>query len=252
MLKSYHSKSEKAVYNYYVTTLITLKEEFLIKNTKLVLFDLDNTLFLFNDLWLIPKKYTYYDKNIWLKHSRGEITLDELRQLRLIESLKYFKKNIKTKEAHEYFLAFFDIIIQHIKSNITLNNHLNELKKWVNIGILTNGKNSEQTTKIARLELKKIFGNNIFISEDIGSEKPDSAAFLKGTHTLNIKPEDTIYVGYSWENDVSGSLNLGMKPIWFNGDKKRDDKNIEVTNSSIEKFDNTSKTINKKTVMHHA
>lgn len=55
MLKSYHSKSKETVYNYYVTTLITLKEEFLIKNTELVLFDLDNTLFLFNDLWLIPK-----------------------------------------------------------------------------------------------------------------------------------------------------------------------------------------------------
>lgn len=53
---------------------------------------------------------------------------------------------------------------------------------------------------------------------------------------LNIKPEDTIYVGDSWENDVSGSLNVGMKPIWFNGDKKRNDKNIEVTNSSIEKL----------------
>ncbi|PTE28017.1 haloacid dehalogenase, partial [Staphylococcus equorum] len=136
----------------------------------------------------------------------------------------------------EYFLAFFDIIIQHIKPNIILNDHLNELKKWVNIGILTNGKISEQTTKIARLELKKIFENNIFISEDIGSEKPDGAAFLKVTHMLNIKPEDTIYVGDSWENDVSGSLNVGMKPIWFNGDKKRNDKNIEVTNSSIEKL----------------
>ncbi|MEB7852983.1 HAD-IA family hydrolase [Staphylococcus equorum] len=89
---------------------------------------------------------------------------------------------------------------------------------------------------MACLELKKIFENNIFISEDIGSEKPDSAAFLKVTHMLNIKPEDTIYVGDSWENDVSGSLNVGMKPIWFNGDKKRNDKNIEVTNSSIEKL----------------
>ncbi|WP_198643928.1 HAD family hydrolase [Staphylococcus equorum] len=235
---------------------MTLKEGFLIKNAELVLFDLDNTLFPFNDLWLIANKqifndsgyaediaydeflkiYTYYDEKFWLKHSRGEITLDELRQIRLIESLKYFKKNITTKEAHEYFLAFFDVIIQHIKPNITLNDHLNELKKWVNIGILTNGKNSEQTTKIARLELKKIFENNIFISEDIRSEKPDGAAFLKVAHMLNIKPEHTIYVGDSWENDVSGSLNVGMKPIWFNGDKNINDKNIEVTNSSIEKL----------------
>ncbi|MDG0841875.1 HAD-IA family hydrolase [Staphylococcus equorum] len=78
--------------------------------------------------------------------------------------------------------------------------------------------------------------NNIFISEDIGSEKPDSAAFLKVDHMLNIKPEDTIYVGDSWENDVTGSLNAGMKPIWFNGDKKINDKNIEVINSSIERL----------------
>ncbi len=83
-----------------------------------------------------------------MRHNRGEITLDELRQLRLIESLKHFKKNITAKETHEYFLAFFDIIIEH------------------------------------------------------------------------IKPENAIYVEDSWENDVTGSLNAGMKPIWFNGDKK--------------------------------
>lgn len=64
-----------------------------------------------------------------MKHSRGEITLYELGQLRLIESLKHFKKNITAKEAHEYDLAFFDMIIQNIKPNITLNNHLNEFKK---------------------------------------------------------------------------------------------------------------------------
>ncbi|WP_172793180.1 HAD hydrolase-like protein [Staphylococcus sp. NAM3COL9] len=71
----------------------------------------------------------------------------------------------------------------------------------------------EQTNRIERLELNKVFENSIFISEDIGSEKPDCATFLKVTHILNIRPEDTIYVGYSWRNDVTESLNVGMKTI---------------------------------------
>ena len=84
------------------------------ENVKLIIFDLDNTLFPFNDLWLKANKQTFeeytllkgidyndfmslyrkYDLQFWEKHDSGLITLDELRELRLIKTLQHFDINI--------------------------------------------------------------------------------------------------------------------------------------------------------------
>ena len=58
-----------------------------------------------------------------------------------------------------------------------MNDLLMTLKENVNIAILTNGKIKEQNTKIDNLDIRTIFEKNIFISENIGCEKPDPKAF---------------------------------------------------------------------------
>ena len=41
------------------------------------------------------------------KHDEGVITLDELRELRLIKTLQHFDINISREEANEYFESFY-------------------------------------------------------------------------------------------------------------------------------------------------
>ena len=66
------------------------------------------------------------------------------------------------------------------------------LKENVNIAILTNGKLKEQNTKIDNLDIRSIFEKNIFISQNIGYEKPDPKAFLNVTSNLNVNPEECL------------------------------------------------------------
>ena len=92
----------------------------------MVIFDLDNTLFSFNKLWINANKDTFetytlfkdidysdfmklfekYDLYFWKQHDEGVITLDELRELRLIKTLQHFDINISREEANEYFESF--------------------------------------------------------------------------------------------------------------------------------------------------
>lgn len=117
---------------------------------------------------------------------------------------------------------------------------LNDLKAHVEIAILTNGKLTEQRTKIENLQLNTIFNDNIFISEVMGVEKPDAQAFLKVTDELNIRPEETLMVGDSWTNDVKGSINVGMSVIWFNPsqteDRHLDNHQIQIFTGEIEQL----------------
>ena len=87
------------------------------RKVKLVIFDLDNTLFSFNNLWIKANKDTFeeytlfkdieysdfmklykkYDLYFWKQHDEGIITLDELRELRLIKTLKHFDIDISCR-----------------------------------------------------------------------------------------------------------------------------------------------------------
>ena len=88
-------------------------------------------------------------------------------------------------------------------SSITVNRKINDLllslKGNVNIAILTNGKLKEQNTKIDNLDIRSIFEKNIFISQNIGYEKPDPKAFLNVTSNLNVNPEECLFIGDSFK-----------------------------------------------------
>lgn len=210
------------------------------RKVKLVIFDLDNTLFSFNNLWIKANKDTFeeytlfkdieysdfmklykkYDLYFWEQHDEGIITLDELRELRLIKTLKHFDIDISHAEANKYFQSFFTKLLSSITVNRKINDLLLSLKKNVNIAILTNGKLKEQNTKIDNLDIRSIFEKNIFISQNIGYEKPDPKAFLNVTSNLNVNPEECLFIGDSFKNDILGALDVNMAAIWLtNSDK---------------------------------
>ncbi|PWZ94608.1 HAD family hydrolase [Staphylococcus pseudintermedius] len=227
---------------------------------KLIIFDLDNTLYAFDALWQEANKATFesyeqfkgmdydeflklyqkYDQHFWKQHDSGLSSLDELRQLRLIETLQRYEIDVTYEEAQAYFQRFLSLLLSKITVNEKMNAMLNDLKEHVEIAILTNGKLTEQRTKIENLQLNTIFNDNIFISEVMGVEKPDAQAFLKVTDELNIRPEETLMVGDSWTNDVKGSINVGMSVIWFNPsqteDRHLDNHQIQIFTGEIEQL----------------
>lgn len=213
------------------------------RKVKLVIFDLDNTLFSFNNLWIKANKDTFeeytlfkdieysdfmklykkYDLYFWEQHDEGIITLDELRELRLIKTLKHFDIDISHAEANKYFQSFFTKLLSSITVNRKINDLLLSLKENVNIAILTNGKLKEQNTKIDNLDIRSIFEKNIFISQNIGYEKPDPKAFLNVTSNLNVNPEECLFIGDSFKNDILGALDVNMAAIWLtNSDKDKE------------------------------
>ena len=84
-------------------------------------------------------------------------------------------------------------------SSITVNRKMNDLllalKENVNLAILTNGKDEEQNIKIDNLNVRSLFEENIFISQNIGYEKPDSQAFLNVTSKMHTPPKKCLFIG---------------------------------------------------------
>lgn len=86
--------------------------------------------------------------------------------------------------------------------------------------IVSNGLASVQHRRIAGAKLEDFF-EGIYISEEVGYDKPDKRFFqccfediAKKTGEMP-KKDETILIGDSLTSDVQGGKNFGVKTIWF-------------------------------------
>lgn len=110
-------------------------------------------------------------------------------------------------------IAYHDTKLGYIKPNPDVIPTLIALRdEGCKLGIVSNGRSVKQWEKLIRLGLHHFF-DAVIISEDVGSEKPQSKIFRVALEELGVKPEETIYVGDDSETDVLGANKAGLISI---------------------------------------
>ena len=113
------------------------------------------------------------------------------------ERYRYYQKHIQVPEITKQ-------ILDHCKENYR-------------IGILTNGTTKNQGKKLETLGSDHWFNpKTMFISDSIGAAKPDVKAFHTVQKEMKLDPEETWFIGDTFEIDVVGAKNSGWHVIWFN------------------------------------
>ena len=158
-----------------------------------------------------------YSDEAFYMHERGEITAAEEFAYRIRKTYADVGIQVSDQEAG-FFEERYRYYQQHIHVPEGIVRILDYCKeKEITIGILTNGKKQNQGKKIEVLNLKKWFPEeNIFISGEIGFTKPDVRAFAAVQEGLNLNPEETWFIGDTFEVDVIGAKNAGWHVVWFN------------------------------------
>lgn len=60
------------------------------------------------------------------------------------------------------------------------------------------------------------FIEQVFCSQRLGRHKPEREYFLAIAEVLQIRPEQMIMIGDSFEYDVFGAVNSGARALWLN------------------------------------
>lgn len=81
-------------------------------------------------------------------------------------------------------------------------------------GLITNGGHSLQYKKLEMLGLAPYF-DEIIVSGDVMTDKPDKEIFLIMADKLSLSPSEMIYVGDNPVNDIKGARSAGYKTIWM-------------------------------------
>ena len=183
---------------------------------KVILFDLDDTLFNRDDY--INKSYEYIcaelnfpqivatymkreyknngETNIFQK-TKDEFSLDNKIVEKMIDLYRESKIDIRLHKDAEDFLK-------------------NNLK--YRLALLTNGGEKTQINKIRLLNIQNYF-EEIIITGSIFEKKdwkPSNAPFKYIVNKMNVKENECLYVGDRVETDVIGAFNANITPILVN------------------------------------
>ena len=80
----------------------------------------------------------------------------------------------------------------------------------------TNGVSRTQRNRVKGCGLEPFF-SGMFISEEIGVQKPLSGFFeYAASHIPGFKKEETLMVGDSLTSDMKGGIDFGLSTCWFN------------------------------------
>ena len=190
----------------------------------------------------IIKKYTDINLQCWRALERGEMTRDQVlhgRFERLFSHIGFKFDPVLAQKIYQTNLAGeYDYLPEGKELMESLCND-----GRYRLYMVTNGIPEVQKPRIERSGVGEYF-HGIFISEEIGYQKPDKRFFDKCFEKIQgFTKEEAIIVGDSLSSDILGGINAGIRTCHFNpsdkpyGDIKPDYK-IKNLSELIELLDN--------------
>lgn len=92
-----------------------------------------------------------------------------------------------------------------------------EAVRWasdqVATAVLTNGPSDIQRLKLAQCGVDAMV-DGVVVSGEAGCAKPEAVAFSLVLEQIGVKPSAAVMIGDSWERDVVGAVNAGLRAVW--------------------------------------
>lgn len=198
---------------------------------KFLLFDLDHTLLDFDtaedialtqllkeegveDIRAYKDYYVPMNKALWKDLEEKKITKQELVNTRFSKLFSHFgieKDGVYLAERYQFYLAqqgqVFSGAMELLDSLID---------RGYELYAATNGITTIQTGRIAQSGLDPYF-NQIFISEQLQTQKPDALFYEKiGQQIAGFSKEKTLMIGDSLTADIQGGNDADIDTIWYN------------------------------------
>ena len=203
-----------------------------------ILIDLDDTLWdfrknskiamqeIFNDYELI----NYYDsfesfyciymeKNhqLWEQYAKGEVTKDFLSLERFLYPLR-----IVGNEDVELAKKMGDDFLHRTAMQSNLVDGALEMLEYLRskgyiLSIISNGFVEVQYTKLRHSGLLPYF-SNVFLSEEVGYQKPDVRFFQTVLERLEARPTECLVIGDNLQTDIQGAENANINAVLYCSD----------------------------------
>ncbi len=174
--------------------------------------------------------YMVKNHQLWELYAKGEITKDYLSLERFLYPLRIVgNENIElAQKLGKDFLYRTTLQTNLVDGAIEILEYLKA--KGYTLSIISNGFVEVQYTKLRRSGLLPYFAH-IFLSEEIGCQKPDIRFFQTVLDRLNASSSECLVIGDNFQTDIQGAQNAGMKAIFFVNNTQKSEENPQFITS---------------------
>ena len=173
------------------------------------------------------RTYAKINRKYWQALERNEMTKQEILVGRFREFFQLMGLNTTIAAAfnddYQVTLGDYPIFIAHALDV------LQQEKGTYLLVAVTNGTKTAQTKKLRTTGLDQIF-DSVFISEDVGVEKPNVAFFDHVFREIGLSDKsEALIIGDSLTSDMQGGVLAGIDNCWFNPNHSENTHGIPVT-----------------------
>lgn len=164
------------------------------------------------------ERYSKINRSYWERLERKELTKPEILvgRFRDFFEAEGLDSTVAAEFNEKYQLSLGDTIVFRDDSYNIVKSLRGKVKQYV----VSNGTIAAQTKKLQLSGFGELM-DGVFLSEEIGVEKPDILFFEKVFE--KIHPEDksqVMIVGDSLTSDIQGGNNAGIMTCWYNPEQK--------------------------------
>ncbi len=194
-----------------------------------LLFDLDGTLFNFDaaeqsafqktcQKFNLPyskelmQTYTQINDSYWKLFEQGKVTQPELADRRFADLYTLLGIEGDAHQTNIFYRRSLGENSQMFPDTMPI---CRALSKHYKLALITNGISDVQHSRLAGSPLLECICG-VFISEEVGSQKPQKEYFDFVYDTLKIHPSQALVIGDSLTSDILGAKNAQTDSCWFN------------------------------------
>lgn len=157
--------------------------------------------------------YHVVNDNIWKEFEQGLLSVDQIVYMRFDRIFDMYDVHADSKKVSELYKEYLSqeaVLLEGARE------FLDKSYRKFRLFIVTNGITYTQERRFQLADLNRYF-ENIFVSEQIGSRKPQKEFFdYVKSHIDGYHDTRAVVVGDSLTSDVAGGYAAGLPTIWFN------------------------------------
>lgn len=160
------------------------------------------------------KLYSSINNALWKQIELGEVTNEELQRLRFMRFLAAVGSERDGVAMNRAYMANLG------KGSFLLPDAIETVRAVApghTMAIITNGLPATQRPRYEGSGLREVFGDNLFISGELGVQKPSARYFDLVCEKLGIADRSrALVIGDSLSSDILGGNNAGIPTCWVN------------------------------------